>query len=288
MNAKDDLTRRDLELLSGYIDGELSGREKAKLERRFESEPELKLALAELQETVRLLRELPPVKPPRRYTLNAEMAGLPSPPRAYPVLRLATALATLAFFVVVGIDALSGPVLDMAGEAQLAAPAAEKAAEVQDYAQMESPEVELETDAKESTAMPEEPMAVGEVQAEAKAEEAQLFPTPTICDTCTEALGAEQLEEEQERAMTAPPAEGAAPLAEASETPPADALDSVEPTAQPSPTEQKATLTPVPVETPERVVRYPTFWTPLRFVEIGLGAVALFLGGLTIWIQKRA
>jgi hypothetical protein len=287
MDAKRDLPRRDIELLSSYLDGELPAREAEKLEQRLRAEPGLRLALHELRQTVRLLRELPHVEPTRNYTLTAEMAGLGSRPPAYPVLSLATALAALAFFVVVGLDALSGRVLDTAREAQIAAPAAEKAAEVQDMAATETLDAELEQAAPTITAIQEAPMVSGEVQAEAEAEGEPPYATPTFCEECPEALGAEQPEEEQERAMSPPPTEGTAASAEPVEATDGVAMEGDELTTPLAPLEQSAPSPTALPASPEAVWRQPPFWTPLRYVEIGLGAVTLLLAGLTLWIRQR-
>lgn len=287
MDAKRGLPRRDIELLSSYLDGELPAREAEKLEQRLRAEPGLRLAFHELDETVRLLRELPHVEPMRNYTLTPEMAGLESRTRAYPVLRLATALAALAFFVVMGLDALSGQVLDTAREAQLAAPAAEKAAEMQDFAATESLDAELEEAAPTATAIQEAPMVSGEAQVETEAEGEPPRPSPTFCEECPEALGAEQPEEEQDRAISPLPTEGATAPAEALEATGEVAMEGGEPTAPPTPLEQKAPSPSAPAESPEAIGRQPPFWTPLRFAEIGLGAATLLLAGLTLWIRRR-
>jgi len=44
-------------------------------------------------------------RPPRNFTLTPEMAGIREPRRGYPVLRWASALATLAFMAACGLDA---------------------------------------------------------------------------------------------------------------------------------------------------------------------------------------
>jgi hypothetical protein len=92
---------QDLDRLSAYLDNQLSPAEKATLEARLEREPELKAALDDLRTTVRTLRSLPAVRPPRSFTLSPERARAIAPPqRVFPALRLATALAALAFVVV--------------------------------------------------------------------------------------------------------------------------------------------------------------------------------------------
>jgi hypothetical protein len=96
---------RDFERLSAYIDNQLSPAEKAEREARLAKEPELQAGLNDLRRTVRALRSLPPVKPPRSFTLTPAQAGA----RArrgplFPVLRLATALSALLLVVLVARD----------------------------------------------------------------------------------------------------------------------------------------------------------------------------------------
>jgi hypothetical protein len=60
----------DLELLSAYIDQQLTAEEQALLEQRLVNDSELRRTLNELRGTVTLLRELPAVRPPRSFTLD--------------------------------------------------------------------------------------------------------------------------------------------------------------------------------------------------------------------------
>jgi len=90
---------RDVEKLSAYLDGQLKPSEKAHLEARLRTEPELASVLQDLRQARGILRQLPKRRAPRNFTLTPKMVGLKPPmPRAYPVFRLATALATLLLF----------------------------------------------------------------------------------------------------------------------------------------------------------------------------------------------
>jgi len=96
---------RDFEQLSAYIDNQLSPAEKAALEARLAKEAELQATLNDLRRTVKVLRGLPPVKPPRSFTLTPQQAGV----RArrgplFPVFRLAAALCTLLLVAAVARD----------------------------------------------------------------------------------------------------------------------------------------------------------------------------------------
>ena len=100
------VSRRDLEGLSAYMDGRLAPAEAAALERRLEHDAQLRGALQELRQTVTLLRSLPSIPLPRSFTLSPEGIGRRAV-RWYPVLQLGTALAGLAFAVVIGFDAVA-------------------------------------------------------------------------------------------------------------------------------------------------------------------------------------
>ncbi|QPC83222.1 zf-HC2 domain-containing protein [Phototrophicus methaneseepsis] len=70
-----ELTNRDAELLSAYIDGELDAEQRAALEARLASNPALRRQLRSLQQTVALVREMPTLRAPRDFTLTADMVG---------------------------------------------------------------------------------------------------------------------------------------------------------------------------------------------------------------------
>ncbi len=92
------MNARDVELLSSYLDGQLSPSDSTRLEARLQSDPGLSAALDALREARGLLRRLPKRRAPRKFTLTPRMVGKNPPlPRAYPVLRFASALAAMLF-----------------------------------------------------------------------------------------------------------------------------------------------------------------------------------------------
>lgn len=99
--------RRD-ELLSAYLDGQLSAEERARLEAQLATEPALRAELEALRHTVALVRDLPPVPIPRNFILPQTAAARPRPaapvrPRyawAAPLLTAATGVVSLLFMVV--------------------------------------------------------------------------------------------------------------------------------------------------------------------------------------------
>lgn len=102
------MNRRDIELLSSYLDGQLKPSESARLEARLAADRDLRAVLDDLRSTRNLLRQLPARKAPRNFTLTPKMVGKNPPlPRAYPAFRFVTALASLLLFFTVGLNFLA-------------------------------------------------------------------------------------------------------------------------------------------------------------------------------------
>ena len=135
------MNRRDIELLSSYLDGQLKPPDSARLEARLSSDPELRAVLSDLRSARGLLRQLPLRKAPRNFTLTPKMVGKNPPlPRSYPAFRFVTALASLLLFFTVGLNFVApqltsqSPAFGMGGggapevfSAQAPAPAATEA-----------------------------------------------------------------------------------------------------------------------------------------------------------------
>lgn len=92
MNTSD----RNLELLSAYLDGELSGRDREHLERQLQKDEVLQSRYEELKRTRLMLRSIPQLRAPRNFLLTPGMVGQKGKSsRAFPVLRFASAFAAL-------------------------------------------------------------------------------------------------------------------------------------------------------------------------------------------------
>jgi hypothetical protein len=149
------MNRRDLELLSSYLDGQLKPSDSARLEARLSSNAELRAVLSDLRSARGLLRQLPMRKAPRNFTLTPKMVGKNPPlPRSYPAFRFVTALASLLLFFTLGLNFLApqlasqSPAFGMGGggapevfSAQEPAPAATEAA-AEDAFATEAPALE--------------------------------------------------------------------------------------------------------------------------------------------------
>jgi anti-sigma factor RsiW len=99
---------RDIELLSSYLDGQLSPSESARLESRLSSDPEFESAFSDLRAARGILRKLPSRKAPRNFTLTRQMVGLKPPlPRSYSFFRFSTAFATILLTLTFAVNLLT-------------------------------------------------------------------------------------------------------------------------------------------------------------------------------------
>ena len=106
------LSPRDWEYLSTYLDRQLKPKEIASLEARLSADPDFSAALGEMQRTRDALRSLPVMRAPRNFTLTPQMVGQRSKVRSRPAGRLApvfgfaSALATFILVLVIVGDLL--------------------------------------------------------------------------------------------------------------------------------------------------------------------------------------
>ena len=75
MSAERNLSPQDYELLSAYIDGELSDAEQQALQGRLSNDPLLQRELDSLQATVNLIHLIPEMTAPRDFTLTLDMVA---------------------------------------------------------------------------------------------------------------------------------------------------------------------------------------------------------------------
>lgn len=102
---------RRQEALSAYLDGELSAREKERIDQELVQNPAFSSELAELRRTVEAVRSLPSLPVPRSFRLDPAIYGQVKPRRVhvYPVLRATTVMVMVLFaFVVTGSLFLRG------------------------------------------------------------------------------------------------------------------------------------------------------------------------------------
>jgi len=132
---KPQLTPKDWQLLSEYLDGQLAQRDQAKLEQRLKKQPELQNALTEMRQMRQVLRAVPRKKVPHNFTLTHNMVAEQQQSTGFlhwiPALSLSSALATLILVVSLllgGTPALSGAARVTEAPAQPQALLAPKAA----------------------------------------------------------------------------------------------------------------------------------------------------------------
>jgi hypothetical protein len=142
------MNRRDLELLSSYLDGQLKPSDSARLEARLSSDPGLRAVLDDLRAARGLLRQLPMRKAPRNFTLTPKMVGKNPPlPRSYPAFKFVTALASLMLFFTLGLNFVvpqmtQAPAFGMGGGGAPEVFSAEQAPAVPEAAATEAPAAE--------------------------------------------------------------------------------------------------------------------------------------------------
>ena len=95
---------KDWEELSAYLDGQLSRKAKERFETRLRKNPQLQSALIELKEMRTLLRAQPVIRAPRNYFLSADTLGIrikrSKSGFIFPALSFAAAVASLLFVFV--------------------------------------------------------------------------------------------------------------------------------------------------------------------------------------------
>jgi len=306
MSSLSNLSPRELEWLSAYADGELPPKEAEGLRARLEQDSGLRLALAEIRQTSELLRSLPALKPPRAFTLSAERAAVA---RRYPRLQLATALAGLAFFLVVGVDVfartgIAALRLQAAGE-QVAAPLSEPAMDQVQEKEQPLPEEGLQSAPLEAagTAGPTQAEAraaelaatsspVGEsaAAAELAAAPTQTAPAPSYADTGQAAAGTQPAEATPEALALELQAEASAPGDDQVAAP--EAAQEGDRLAAPEPAQEPGGVAPsadqVSEAAPFRTLnRIAGSGLAILLAEIGLGGAALVLAVLTLRSRRR-
>ena len=152
---KKQISSRDWETLSAYLDGQLRPRARARFKARLQTDLRLRTAVDELQRTRSVLRSLPRLRAPRNFTLTPQMAGQPRlvASRLYPAFRMASALASLLFVLVVTVDFLGFGGMATAPLKEAAAPQIEFAIqEAEALPAMEAIEMPAAAEAEEDAA----------------------------------------------------------------------------------------------------------------------------------------
>ncbi len=288
------LSDRDLEKLSAYLDGEISRKDRERLEARLLEDEDFRNAHEELQHTRQVMRSLLSMRAPRNYFVNAEMVGQKETvSRAFPVLRFASVLASVLFVLLFLGDIFvprSGAVSTLKA-VQVAETIMEEAeAPVAEAPQIESELPEVQAD-----------QALDMVPVEGEAAESAVAEAPQIESDLPEA--------QADQAMEMAPAEGeaAAPLPEPTPGSPSEPLAEMErmlATGIPAPIEESEEIVggvaesfaapnlleeggviDIPLE--EQLQQTTNFWTVVRFLEIFLIVIALATGLAALMLFRK-
>ena len=283
------LSDRDLEMLSAYLDGEISRKDRERLEARILEDKDLSNTLKQLRRTRQVMRGLPSMRAPRNYYITPEMVGRKETvSRAFPVLRFASVLASVLFVLLFLGDMLvpRTGVVSTLKAVQVAETIMEEA---------EAPQIGSELPEAQADQAMELPSARGE------AAESEVSEAPQIESQLPEA--------QADQAMEIAPVEGeaAAPLPEPTPgqpSEPAAGLERLLATGVPAPLEESedavgeveesfaapnllveehATDTPIEDEFQPTV----NYWTIVRFIEIFLIVVALTTGLAALLLFRR-
>lgn len=256
-----------VDLISAYLDKQVTAQEQQFLEQHLSACAECRAQLEMTRSMLTALRAMPAMKAPRSFVLPREMAR---PPKRsilswYPALRLATAVAVVAFIVVFAGDILTsrpGSVVPLSVPAS--APAPRAMAEV-----TEPTESAAAQDAAQSTTMPAAASAMAEPLATAPAGEI----SPKVAMPTEAAVLASTTEAAMEKtaASTATPealsATAGGVVAQSNAPLPDEAATNMSP-------EPQAAVPAVPID-------------PLRVIEIALLGLIVALGAAT-FIARRS
>jgi hypothetical protein len=119
------ISNRDYEQISAYIDGQLSSNEQRKLEERLRTRPELQTVVEDLRRTKTLLRMAPHRRAPRNFILTPAMVGQEKAKRTqstffnlFPALSFASALAAIALVISLVFELLPGSPASISADRQ--------------------------------------------------------------------------------------------------------------------------------------------------------------------------
>jgi len=121
MNQKIQISPSEWQLLSAYLDDQVSSDERIQVERKLESDDAFRQAMLSMQKTRLVLRSMPRRKVPRNFTLTPDMVPARRTFQLFPLLRFSSAFAAIAAVVLFAVQLLPGM---LNASSQMAAPAA--------------------------------------------------------------------------------------------------------------------------------------------------------------------
>ncbi len=98
---KNQITSRDYELLSAYLDNQLSSKDRAVFEQRLKADLALRREFHEINKTRQLLRQLPRKRAPRNYFVTAQAAKVRAQSKFAPVFGIVSAVASVLLAITI-------------------------------------------------------------------------------------------------------------------------------------------------------------------------------------------
>ena len=187
--------QRRHELLSAYVDGEVSAEEAREVEDLLETSEEARRELAELQATVDLVRGLPELEPPRSFALDA------APEKRWtmwwPSVRMTGLATSVAAMLLVAL--VAGDMLDVLEQAQFGADESEYASDESAFGAAAAP-VSAAQESEAVTAM-DAPASTEPEAAPMQSADAEDEPVPALAAPAAAAPGMANVESSEESAV---------------------------------------------------------------------------------------
>lgn len=277
------ISNHDWEAISAYLDGELNNKERMRLEARLQGSAELRRAADDLRRMRLVLRSQPKVKAPRNFTLTPQMAGIRQrpAPRAYPFLRLASAIASILFVMVLASDLLLGTsrygVMRGSQPSIMSAP---QSSEQAPMAAQPAPDLQPQATTAAGFEEPQNKALMAPLQTPSPGAEAlALTATPEAPSLMSPSLGAAALPTGTPAEDTVPPAAGVMSAQEAPLSPTGEAIidQQPEPTLQAEQQLYQEQTRTTATEQPANVFAWRLAESILVLVALATGVIAYFL-----------
>ena len=271
--------RRREQLLSAYVDGEVTAEEAREVEELLASSEDARRELAELQATVDLVRGLPELELPRSFALDA------APKKRWtmwwPSVRTTGLATSVATMLLVGL--VAGDMLDVLEQARLGGDDSEYASDESAFAAAAAPAAAPESAAVSAMDAPASPEPEAAVMKSVAGQD-ESVPVPAAPAAAAPRMAKVESSEE-------PMPAAAMQQDTTEEAPQADAAQSSE---EPPVTKQHAITQDEPVTAEESQVdevfddpEEDRITLPLVELQIGAALVAVALGGATLVAVRR-
>ena len=293
--------RRREQLLSAYVDGEVTAEEAREVEELLASSEDARRELAELQATVDLVRGLPDLDLPRSFALDA------APKKRWttwwPSVRMTGLATSVATMLLVGL--VAGDMLDVLEQARFGGDDSEYASDESAFAAAAAPAPapeSAEEAAMDAPASPEPEVAVmksvasQDESAAARAARAAAAPRMAKVESSDEPAAAMQQDTTEEAPQASAAETSEEPLVAMKQVAEEEASQTFEAQSSEEPTvaKQQAIAQDVPVPAEEiqadEVFDDPEsdgITLPLVELQIGAALVAVALGGATLVAVRR-